>query len=136
LARQNRRGSFARNDKRPEGGWMPVATNPLGDVLWTLLIPCVCLAWLALLSMVVGDIFRRRDLSGLGKMAWVVVAILLPFLGVFAYMATQRDGMTERRLARAAAREVEKAEFLRDIGTITQVEFEAVKQKAANTRLA
>jgi Phospholipase_D-nuclease N-terminal len=115
---------------------MPVATNPFVDVLWTVLISCLLLAWLALLVRVVGDIFRRRDLSGWGRTAWIVVAVLLPFLGVFAYMASQRDGMTERKLARTAAREVEKAEFLLDIGAITQVEFDAVRQKAPNTRLA
>jgi hypothetical protein len=65
-----------------------------------------------------------------------IAGILLPFLGVFTYMATQKDGMTERRIARAAAREVENAEFLLDIGAITQVEFATVKHKASRTRLA
>jgi Phospholipase_D-nuclease N-terminal len=115
---------------------MTVATDPFVDVLWTLLISCLWAAWLVLLCMVVGDVFRRRDLSGWGKTAWVVVAILLPFLGVLAYMATQKDGLTERRSARAAAKELEKAEFLRDIGAITQVELDTVKQKAPNARLA
>jgi Phospholipase_D-nuclease N-terminal len=48
-----------------------------------MLISCLLLAWLALLSRVIGD-FRRRDLSGWGATAWVVVAVLLPFLGVLA----------------------------------------------------
>jgi hypothetical protein len=115
---------------------MPVANDPFVDVLWTMLIAGLWVAWLVLLLRVVGDIFRRRDLSGWGKTAWVVVAILLPFLGVLAYMATQKDGLTERRSARAAANELEKAEFLRDIGAITQVEFDAVKRTTPNTRLA
>jgi hypothetical protein len=76
----------------------------------------------------------RRDLSGLVKAAWIVVAILLPFLGVFAYMVSQNDGMTERRIARAATREVENGEFLFDIGAITQLELAAVKEKASRTR--
>jgi signal transduction histidine kinase len=115
---------------------MTVATNPFVDVLWTLLISCVWAAWLVLLFMVVGDVFRRRDLSSRRKTAWVVVAFLLPFLGVLAYMATQKDGLTERRSARAAAKELEKAEFLRDIGAITQVELDAVKRRAPNPRPA
>ena len=108
---------------------MPVGTTPLVDML-TVLIAGVWVAWLVLLYRVIGDVFRRRDLSRGRKTAWIVVAIVLPFLGVFAYMASQKDGMTERRIARDATREVERAEFLRDIGTITQVEFDAVKQKA------
>jgi hypothetical protein len=115
---------------------MPVATNPFVEMLWAVLIAFLWVAWFALLFRVIRDIFRRRDLSGWGKTAWIVFAILLPFVGVFAYMATQHDGMTERKLARGAAREVENAEFLRDIGAITQVEFDTVKRKAPNTRLA
>jgi Phospholipase_D-nuclease N-terminal len=115
---------------------MPVATNPFVEMLWAALIACLWVAWFALLFRVIRDIFRRRDLSGWGRTAWIVVAILLPFLGVFAYMATQHDGMTERKLARGAARQLEEAEFLRDIGAITQVEFDAVRQKAPKTGLA
>jgi Phospholipase_D-nuclease N-terminal len=109
---------------------MPVATNPFVEMLWAVLIACLWVAWFALLFSVIRDIVRRRDLSARVMTAWIVVAILLPFLGVFAYMATQKDGMTERKLARAAAREVEDAEFLRDIGAMTQVEFDAVRNKA------
>jgi hypothetical protein len=114
---------------------MSVATNPFVDMLWAVLFSCLWVVWLALLFRVMGDILRRRDLSGRVKTAWSVVAILLPFLGVFAYMASQNDGMTERRIARAAAKEVENAEFLLDIGAITRVELDAVKQEAPNTRL-
>jgi hypothetical protein len=113
---------------------MSVATNPFVDMLWAVLFSCLWVVWLALLFRVMGDILRRRDLSGRVKTAWSVVAILLPFLGVFAYMASQNDGMTERRIARAA-KEVENAEFLLDIGAITRVELDAVKQEAPNTRL-
>ena len=109
---------------------MPVATNPLMDVLWTILISCLWVVWFALLYRVIADIVRRHDLSGWSMTGWIVVAILLPFLGVFAYLATQKDGMTERKRARAAARELENAEFLRDIGAMTQVEFDAVREKA------
>jgi Phospholipase_D-nuclease N-terminal len=117
---------------RPEEGLMPVPTNPFMEMLWGVLLACLWVAWLALLFVVMADIFRRRDLSGRVRAAWIVVATLLPFLGVLAYMASQHDGMTERKIARAAAKEVENAEFLRDIGAITQVEFDAVKQKASN----
>jgi hypothetical protein len=110
---------------------MPVATNPLMDVLWTILISSLWVVWFALLYRVIVDIFRRHDFSGWRMTAWIVVAILLPFLGVFVYMATQKDGMTERKRARAAAKELEEAEFLRDIGSITEVELDAVRRKAA-----
>jgi hypothetical protein len=115
---------------------MSVATNPFVDMLWAVVFSCLWVVWLALLFRVMGDIFRRRDLSGRVKTAWSVVAILLPFLGVFAYMASQNNEMTERRIARAAAKEVENAEFLLDIGAITQVEFDAGEAKGAEHEAA
>lgn len=97
---------------------------------------------------VFGDIFRRADLSGLGKTGWLIFTIVLPFLGVFIYLITQNDGMTEREIGRVRARqaqfddqvraaggggataEIEKAKQLLDSGAITQAEFDALKQKA------
>ena len=45
--------------------------------------------WLWLLITVFGDLFRRHDVSGLGKVVWVILLIVLPYLGVFAYILTQ-----------------------------------------------
>ena len=125
---------------------------PFLDVMWTMAIFFVWILWFWLLFTVFADIFRRHDLSGLGKTGWIVFAILLPFLGVFIYLITQNVGMTERNLQRSraqrdqfddyvrqtaggsggggAAAEIDRAKQLLDSGTITQAEFEALKQKA------
>ena len=124
---------------------------PFLDVMWTMAIFFVWILWFWLLFTVFADIFRRHDLSGLGKTGWIVFAILLPFLGVFIYLITQNVGMTERSLQRSraardrfdddirrtaggsgggAAAEIDRAKQLLDSGTITQAEFEALKQKA------
>jgi hypothetical protein len=105
--------------------------------------------WFWLLFTVFADIFRRRDISGWGKAAWLVFAILLPFLGVFIYLITQSDEMAQRNLDQAraqqaqfddyvrqtassggAAAEIDKAKQLLDSGAITQAEYDAIKQKA------
>ena len=52
--------------------------------------------WLWLLITVFGDLFRRHDVSGLGKVAWVILLIVLPYVGLFAYILTQGRGMAER----------------------------------------
>ena len=128
-----------------------VATSyPFLDVLWTMVIFFIWILWFWLLFTVFADIFRRHDLSGWGKAGWLVLTILLPFLGVFIYLITQNVGMTERNLERSraqrdqfdqyvrqtagggggAAAEIEKAKQLLDTGAITQAEFDALKQKA------
>jgi hypothetical protein len=127
-----------------------VATSyPFLDLMWTMVIFFLWILWFWLLFTVFADIFRRHDLSGLGKTGWIVFTILLPFLGVFIYLITQNVGMTERNLERSraqrdqfdqyvrhtaesggAAAEIDKAKQLLDSGAITQAEFEALKQKA------
>jgi predicted membrane channel-forming protein YqfA (hemolysin III family) len=57
--------------------------------------------WFWLLIIVFSDLFRRRDLSALSKVLWVFVLIVLPYIGIFAYLLTQGDGMAERAQAQA-----------------------------------
>ena len=68
---------------------MIAADYPFLDVMWSVAILFLWLVWLWLLFSVFADLFRRRDLSGLGKTAWILFASLLPFLGVFVYVITQ-----------------------------------------------
>jgi Short C-terminal domain/Phospholipase_D-nuclease N-terminal len=125
------------------------ADYPFLDLMWTMLVFFLWILWFWLLFTVFADIFRRHDLSGWAKAAWLIFAIVLPFLGVFVYLITQNVGMTERNLERARAQrdqfdhyvretaggggtaaEIEKAKQLLDSGAITQAEFDAIKQKA------
>jgi hypothetical protein len=52
--------------------------------------------WMSVLVSVVTDIFRSRDIRGLGKASWLAFVILLPFLGVFAYLIARGGDMTAR----------------------------------------
>ena len=126
-----------------------LADYPFLDVMWTMLVFFLWIAWFWMLFGVWGDIFRRRDIGGLGKTGWFIFTLVLPFLGVFVYLVSQNDGMNQRNLERVqaqraqmddyvrstagsggAAAEIEKAKQLLDSGAITQPEFEALKQKA------
>ena len=122
---------------------------PLLDVMWSMLVFFSWILWIWLLISVYSDVFRRPDLGGGAKTAWVVVTLLLPFIGVFAYLITQGRGMGERRVAdmdaqRAAlddhirtvaassangADELAKAQALLDDGTITGEEYATMKRK-------
>jgi ABC-type multidrug transport system fused ATPase/permease subunit len=127
---------------------MLAASYPFLDVLWTMFIFFLWVIWFWLLFTVFVDVFRRHDISGGKKTLWLIFVIILPFLGVFIYIITQNDGMTQRNIDRAnaqraqlddyvretasggAAAEIANAKALLDQGTITQAEFDALKQKA------
>ena len=130
---------------------MLAADYPFLDLMWTMLIFFIWILWFWLLFTVFADVFRRHDISGWAKAAWLIFTILLPFLGVFVYLITQNTGMTERNLERARAQkaqfddyvrqtagesgggataEIERAKSLLDSGAITQSGFDAIKQKA------
>ena len=123
------------------------ADYPFLNILWTMIIFFAWVAWLWIVITVFTDLFRRHDIGGWGKAAWVVFVIVLPFLGVLVYLIAQHDGMRERSVKQAqeqraafdqyvrqasggSAAEIAKAKELLDAGTITQAEFDAIKAKA------
>jgi hypothetical protein len=61
----------------------------------------VFILWFWLFITTASDLFRRQDISGFGKVLWVIVLIVLPYIGIFAYILTQGGGMAERNRAQA-----------------------------------
>lgn len=57
--------------------------------------------WFWLFITVAGDLFRRHDISGFGKVLWVILLIVLPYIGIFAYILTQGSGMAARNRAQS-----------------------------------
>ena len=125
------------------------ADYPFLDILWTMLVLFAWVIWFWLLIIVFSDLFSRHDISGWGKAGWIVLVVVLPYLGVFIYLIAQGQQMAERRdqqsqAARTefddyvktvaapggAAAEIDKAKQLLDSGAITQAEFDAIKTKA------
>ena len=125
------------------------ADYPFLDIVFTMVIFFAWVVWIWMMIMILSDVFRRHDISGWGKAAWVVFLIVLPFIGVLVYLVAQHDGMAERRSGdlrdaeaqmdeylrsvpaeQGPASEIAKAAQLRDSGAITQTEFEAIKAKA------
>ena len=125
------------------------SSYPFLNVLWDILIIfCWFLyIWLAIVSFT--DLFRRRDISGWAKAAWVFLIVIIPWFGVLIYLIANHDGMAERnekqsqavhaqfdqavRQAAATggpASEIDTAKKLLDAGTISQEEFDAIKAKA------
>jgi hypothetical protein len=97
----------------------------------------VFILWFWLLISIAGDLFRRRDISGWVKAIWIIVLILIPYIGVFAYLISQGRGMAERNMQQvqhareelrravgfSVADEIDKLDRLRKDGSITDAEF-------------
>jgi Phospholipase_D-nuclease N-terminal/Short C-terminal domain len=123
------------------------ADFPFLEALWTMILFFAWLAWIWIAITCFADIFRRHDIGGWHKAAWVVFIILVPFLGVLVYLIAQHDGMRDRSVkqvqeqqaafdnyvketAGGSAAEIAKAKELLDSGAISQQEFDALKAKA------
>jgi hypothetical protein len=99
--------------------------------------------WFWLLITVTGDLFRRHDVSGVAKVLWVILLIVLPYISIFAYLLTQGRGMAERNQARAreareelrhmvgfsAADEIEKLDRMKAAGSITEKEYTQLRTR-------
>ena len=129
---------------------MPIAADyPFLNILWSMIIFFLWVAWIWVLILILSDVFRRHDLSGWGKAGWTFFLIVLPFLGALIYLIADSDGMAERRAqdvkgqqaqmddyvrsvagSGGPAAEIDKAKQLLDSGAINQTEFDALKAKA------
>jgi predicted membrane channel-forming protein YqfA (hemolysin III family) len=100
--------------------------------------------WFWLLITVFGDLFRRRDVSGLAKVLWVIVLIVFPYIGVFVYLISQGRGMAERRnqqvqqareqlrqvVGYSVADELDKLERLKNSSAISNEEYTRLRARA------
>ena len=128
---------------------MILANYNFASFLWDVLVVFAFVIWFWLLIVVFGDVFRRRDISGWGKAGWIILVIVLPYLGVFIYLIAEHDGMAERNAQQVQAQqavadqyirsvsgsggpasEIETAKNLLDSGAITQAEYDSLKAKA------
>ncbi len=122
---------------------------PFLDVMWTMLVFFAWVIWFWLLITVFADVFRRHDIGGGMKVLWVILVIIIPYFGVFIYLIAEHKGMADRNMERAQAaqsqmddyvksvaatsdpaEQIAKAKQLLDSGSITQAEFDQLKQKA------
>lgn len=128
---------------------VPVAEISLGDVFLSVLWFCGLFLWIALAVMIFSDIFSDHDLSGWGKAGWTVLIIILPLIGVLAYLIFRGESMRKRQLARAEQNEkafqtyvrsaasspaddIAKLHDLKERGVIDEAEFSKLKAKIAS----
>ena len=118
------------------------------DILWFFLF--FIEVWLMISIFI--DIFRRNDMKGWIKALWVLLVIVLPLVGIVAYLIVygnemrvhaQREAREEDRELReylrgvagtsSPADELTRLAELRDRGVINDQEFDRLKAKVVNS---
>ena len=80
--------------------WLMLAYDfPLLSVFWTILGLFLVLALIMVLFHVIADVFRNRDIGGVGKAVWLVVIVFLPVIGVVVYLVSHGAGMSSRHVS-------------------------------------
>ncbi len=122
---------------------------PLLNLFLTMLYFFLFIAWIWLLIVVLGDIFRSHDMGGWAKAIWCIFIVLIPWLGVLVYLIARGGSMAERNMAQAqradeamrayvqqaagsggsAADELSKLSELHKSGVLSDSEFAAQKAK-------
>jgi predicted PurR-regulated permease PerM len=81
--------------------------------LWNLFLTMLELfAWIVLIVLVVWtilNILRSRSISAWAKVGWLVLVILVPFIGVFAYLIAPGAKLADEQVTTANAPQDEAA---------------------------
>lgn len=123
-----------------------------GEVFLSMLWFFLFILWIWLVITIFADIFRSPDLSGWGKALWSIFIIVLPYLGVFAYLIARGHKMSEHALEDARRRDdafrsyvreaaapssdmdqLSKLASLRAEGVIDDAEFERMKARVTTS---
>jgi signal transduction histidine kinase len=113
-----------------------------GTVLWSTF---VLFFWVSVIWMFISlfaDVIRR-DMSGWAKAGWLALMVFFPFFGMLVYVIARprnataegaphsgRGVSSEARAGYYPADEIATAAQLHDRGSITDVEYERIKQHA------
>jgi hypothetical protein len=93
------------------------------DAFWLLLI---FIPLLVIWTLAAVDIFRRDDLAGATKALWLIVVIVLPFLGTLVYLIFRPHLATRDESGLAVLAD------LHDRGVLSDAQYAQEKQRAAD----
>lgn len=120
----------------------------LDFVLWFLWIwfAIVCI-WAYVWILI--DVFRDHTLNGWAKAGWLILLVLLPFLGALIYLIARGGSIASRQAREVSEAQQASAEYIRSVaataspgaeieraqallasGAITQAEFDSLKARA------
>ena len=118
------------------------------DILYLIASSFFFVAYLIVLFHVILDLFRDPELGGGYKALWLIGLVFVPFLTALGYILVRGKGMAERQGAaleraksdtdayirqvagKSPAEQIADAKALLDAGTISQGDFDRLKEKA------
>ena len=105
------------------------------DLIFSLLAFYFIFMLIFLFISLFADIFRRQDLSGIAKAGWMLLIIVLPFLGALIYVATRPkdtySGIPGSSIVQPSTSEVEKIATA-DASAMSDLEAQERKRQAAD----
>lgn len=69
---------------------------PLLGLFWTMVFLAFWVSVLYLLIRIFADILRSPDMGGLAKVLWIVFVIVVPVVGIIAYVIVREHALSER----------------------------------------
>jgi uncharacterized membrane protein len=134
-------GRFS-GSREPKGGRVALADTTFLDVFWWMVVMFFWVMAIWIFIALLSDIFRRNDLSGWAKAGWIILMVVLPFIGALAYViarpkVTAQDVrlMAESEAAYRAASSVSTADELSKLselrmqGVLSEQEYEKLRAR-------
>lgn len=127
---------------------MVLAEFSFADAFLSLIWIFFLVTFFWLLVTVCSDLFADHSVGGWAKAGWILLLVVMPFLGTLIYFIARGKGMQERALERAQANkaafdnyvkqaaveatpadQLEKLAKLHDAGKLTDEEYGSLKAK-------
>ncbi|GGU73317.1 membrane protein [Streptomyces albospinus] len=87
---------------------------PVLGAFWTAMWVFLWVMWVILLFRIVADIFRDDTMSGWAKTGWLLLVLVLPFVGVFIYVCVRGHELGRREAQHAQAVRDEFERYIRE----------------------
>jgi hypothetical protein len=118
------------------------------NVLWAVISTFLLIAYIVVMFQIVVDLFRRPDIGGWSKAAWIIGLLFIPIIVALIYVVAHGKGMAERHhdatrraiadteayvrsvAGTTPADQIARAKALFDAGTIDKDEFLRLKNRA------
>jgi hypothetical protein len=121
---------------------MIAASFGVGQVAYSIFWFALFVIEIWLMISIFIDVFRSHDLKGWAKAAWVVLVLVLPIIGIIAYLIFRGDKMRAHQIqardqpfgtkagpGRSEVEELSQLAELRREGVISEDEFQHLKSR-------